>query len=66
VSEATRKNISLAATGRILTEKDKNKISNSRLGVKLSDETRAKLSMAATCYSYKFNYFKNNRIYNYN
>lgn len=42
VSEETRKNLSLAATGRILTEEDKNKISNSRQGIKLSDETDRK------------------------
>ena len=48
MSEETRKNLSLAATGRILTEVDKKKISSSRQGIKLSDETRAKLSAAAT------------------
>lgn len=36
--------MSLSATGRILTEQDKKKISDSRLGMKLSDETRAKIS----------------------
>jgi group I intron endonuclease len=46
VSEATRKNLSLAATGRILTESDKTKISVARKGIKLSDETRAKISAA--------------------
>jgi len=46
VSEATRKNLSLAATGRILTESDKTKISIARKGIKLSDETRAKISAA--------------------
>jgi len=46
VSEATRKNLSLAATGRILTESDKIKISIARKGIKLSDETRAKISAA--------------------
>ncbi len=47
VSEETRKNLSLAATGRILTEEDKKKISHSRQGIKLSDDTRAKISAAA-------------------
>lgn len=47
VSEQTRNNLSLAATGRILTEQDKKKISSSRQQIKLSDETRAKLSAAA-------------------
>ena len=46
VSEETRKNLSLAATGRILTEEDRKKISDARKGIKLSDETRAKLSAA--------------------
>lgn len=44
VSDETRKNLSLSAIGRILTEQDKKKISNSRKGQKLSDETRAKIS----------------------
>jgi len=44
VSEYTRNNLSLAATGRVLTEEDKKKISNARKGIKLSDETRAKIS----------------------
>lgn len=44
VSEETRTNLSLAATGRILTEGDKTKISIARKGIKLSDETRAKIS----------------------
>lgn len=48
VSEDTKKNLSLAATGRILTEADKIKISNARKGIKLSDETRAKLSATTT------------------
>lgn len=48
VSEETRKNLSLAATGRILTVEDKDKISNSRQGIKLSDETRAKISATTT------------------
>lgn len=46
VSEETRNNLSLAATGRILTESDKIKISIARSGIKLSDETRAKISAA--------------------
>jgi len=44
VNDETRKNLSLAATGRVLTEQDKNKISKARLGIKLSNETRAKIS----------------------
>jgi len=44
VSEETRNNLSLAATGRILTESDKTKISIARSGIKLSDETRARIS----------------------
>lgn len=48
VSEDTRKNLSLAAIGRILTEEDKMKISLKRKGIKLSDETRNKISLAAT------------------
>jgi uracil phosphoribosyltransferase len=46
VSEETRNNLSLAATGRILTESDKTKISIARSGIKLSDETRARISAA--------------------
>lgn len=46
MSEATKNNLSLAATGIILTESDKNKISIARKGIKLSDETRAKISTA--------------------
>lgn len=48
VSEETRKNLSLAATGRILTESDKMKISVARKGIKLSNETRAKISASTT------------------
>lgn len=48
VSEETKKNLSLAAAGWILTEEDKKKISDARKGIRLSDETRAKLSTAAT------------------
>lgn len=46
MSEETRNNLSLAATGRILTESDKTKISIARRGIKLSDETRARISVA--------------------
>ena len=46
MSEETRNNLSLAATGRILTESDKTKISIARRGIKLSDETRARISAA--------------------
>jgi group I intron endonuclease len=48
VSEETRKNLSLAATGRTLTKEDILKISEARKGMKSSDETRAKLSAATT------------------
>jgi len=48
VSEETKKNLSLVARGRILTEMDKNKISSSRKNIKLSDDTRAKISAATT------------------
>lgn len=44
VSEETKKNLAKAAIGRVLTEKDKNKIAEKRKGIKLSDETRAKMS----------------------
>jgi hypothetical protein len=43
----TRKNLSLAATGRVLTEADKDKISEARKGITLSAETRSKISAAA-------------------
>lgn len=42
VSEETRKNLSLAALGRRLTEEDKSKISSKREGIQLSDITRKK------------------------
>lgn len=48
MSEATKNNLSLAATGRTLTESDKAKISLARTGIKLSDETRSKISAATT------------------
>ncbi len=48
VSEETRKNLSIAATGRIITDEEKLKISEARKGLKLSMETRAKLSAATT------------------
>lgn len=47
VNEETRKNLSLAARGRVLTEADKEKISNARKGITLSSETRSKISAAA-------------------
>lgn len=46
-SEETRKNLSLAATNRILTEEDRKKISDARKGIKLSMETRSKIAAAA-------------------
>lgn len=48
MSEETRKNLSLAATGRTLTEEERLKIYEARKGIKFSDETRAKLSAATT------------------
>lgn len=48
VSEETRKNLSVAATGRILTESERQKISDSRKGIKLSDETRTRISASTT------------------
>lgn len=47
VSEETRKNLSLAAKGRILTEEDRKKISSKRKGIQLSDVTRKKISLSA-------------------
>lgn len=47
VNEETRTNLSISATGRILTEADRNKISNARKGITLSPETRSKISAAA-------------------
>jgi hypothetical protein len=38
----------LAATGRILTEEDKRKLSTIRKGIVLSDEIRAKISATVT------------------
>jgi len=46
-SAETRKNLSLAATGRVLTDEDKKKLSNARMGIILTAETRAKISAAA-------------------
>lgn len=42
--------MSIAATGRILTEEDKQKIFDARKGVILSAETRFKLSSAAIAF----------------
>jgi hypothetical protein len=39
--------LSLAATGRVLTEEDKKKISDARKGITLSVETRSKISARA-------------------
>jgi len=47
VSNETRKNLSLAATGRILSKEDKDIISDKRSGIKLSEETKLKISGAA-------------------
>ncbi len=47
VSEETRKNLSLAALGRRLTEEDKGKISSRRKGIQLSDITRKKISLSS-------------------
>lgn len=46
MSEVIRNNISLAATGRKFTEWDKTKISITRTAIKLSDETRTRISAA--------------------
>lgn len=43
-----KKKLSLAATAKVLTKQDKNKISDSRIGIKLSDETCYKVSAAFT------------------
>ena len=47
MSEETRKNLSLAAKGRILLEEDKKKISTKRKGIILSVVTREKISLSA-------------------
>ena len=47
VSEETRKNLSLAALGRVLTEEAKSKISSKRKGIQLSDITRKKISLSS-------------------
>lgn len=39
--------MSLAATGRVLTDEDKKKLSDGRKGIVLTAETRAKISAAA-------------------
>lgn len=44
VNDMTKENLSKAATGRILTEEDKQKISLSRQGKVMSLDTRSKLS----------------------
>jgi len=49
-SEETRKNLSLAAKDRILSEADKKKISLSRLGSKMSLETRGKISASVSAF----------------
>lgn len=46
-SAETRKNLSLAATGRVLTDEDKKKLSEGRKGIVLTVDTRAKISAAA-------------------
>lgn len=46
-SDETRKNLSLAATGRVFTDEDKLKLSDARKGIILTPETRAKISAAA-------------------
>lgn len=48
VSDITKNNLSLAATGRVLTEEEREKISISRLGKSLSPETRSKISAGMT------------------
>lgn len=46
-SAETRKNLSLAATGRVLTEEVRKNLSDVRKGIILTSETRAKISAAA-------------------
>ncbi|KAF3919855.1 hypothetical protein ABW21_db0201500 [Orbilia brochopaga] len=46
LSEEVRKNISKAATGRVLSDEAKEKISKARTGIVLSVETRTKISKA--------------------
>lgn len=48
ISEQTRKNLSRSATGRVLSDLAKNKISASRVGIKLSAKIRANMSAATT------------------
>lgn len=47
LTKEARNNLSLAATGRILPKEVRDKIANKRKGIKLTDETRAKISDAA-------------------
>lgn len=47
LTEEARKNLSIAATGRVLSEEVREKISNKRKGIKLSEETRIKIAEAA-------------------
>lgn len=47
LTEEARNNISIAASGRILPKEVRDKIANKRKGIKLSDETRRKISEGA-------------------
>lgn len=47
LTEEAKKNLSMAATGRILPQEVRDKIADKRKGIKLSEETRAKISDAA-------------------
>jgi group I intron endonuclease len=47
VSDETRNNLSIAARERILPQEVRDKISENRKGIKLSDNTRAKISESA-------------------
>ena len=47
MSDETKINLSLAATGRVLTKEVRLKISQARKGIKLSHQTRVKISEAA-------------------
>ena len=53
VSEETRNNLSIAATGRILTEEEKLKISSKRKGIQLSSITRKKIFSVSSFKGYK-------------
>ena len=51
MEEETKKNLSQAATGRVLSEEVKDKISKAHIGKVLSEETKTKISKARTLVS---------------